>query len=70
MPVSLPPEGPTSLLPPLTREQVDAARTSAWHERFEDITAPAVIINLDELGERDAFLKVGQTLTDMTCVAY
>ncbi len=50
------------LFPPLTRMAVDAARTSSWHETFEDLTAPAVVIDLDTLGERDAFVEVRQVL--------
>jgi hypothetical protein len=54
---------PTSTTPPvvfptLTRAEVDAARTSAWYDTFEDLTTPATIISVDELGERAAFLEV------------
>jgi len=57
MPVPVPPSTPLPLFPPLTRAQVDGARTSAWHELFHDVTADAHIIDLQELGERDAFLE-------------
>lgn len=45
------------LLPPLTRADIDAARTSAWYDTFEDLTTPATVISIDALGERPAFLE-------------
>ncbi|KLT43776.1 D123-domain-containing protein [Cutaneotrichosporon oleaginosum] len=48
---------PPPLFPPLTRAEVDAARTSAWYDVFEDLTTPATIISVDALGERAAFLE-------------
>lgn len=60
MPVPVPPAGPAVTFPTLTRENIDAARTSQWLDKFEDITANATVIDIDALGERDAFLKVGR----------
>jgi hypothetical protein len=59
MPIPVPTE-PTDIpvFPTITPAQVDAALTSAWHELFEDITAPATVINLAEIGEREAFTEV------------
>lgn len=45
------------LFPLLTVAEVDAARTSSWYETFEDLTTPATVISIDELGERAAFLE-------------
>lgn len=47
-----------TLFPTLTREQIDAARTSAWYDTFADITFPAKFIDLKELGEEEEFLRV------------
>lgn len=47
-----------TLFPTLTREQIDAARTSAWYDTFADITFPAKFIDLRELGEEEEFLRV------------
>lgn len=58
MPVPITASAPAPLFPPITKKSVDAARTSSWHEIFEDITAPAVVIDLEELGEREAFTEV------------
>ncbi|WVQ84406.1 hypothetical protein IAT38_006558 [Cryptococcus sp. DSM 104549] len=57
MPIPTPPPTDFPLFPTLTRAQIDAARTSAWYETFEDITAPATVIDLRELGEEEAFLE-------------
>lgn len=46
------------LFPALTIEQVDAALTSRWYDKFEDLTIKSTIINLDSIGEKDVFLKV------------
>ncbi|BEI85623.1 hypothetical protein CcaverHIS002_0510240 [Cutaneotrichosporon cavernicola] len=48
---------PPPLFPTLTRSEVDAARTSAWYDTFEDLTTPATVINIDALDERAAFLE-------------
>lgn len=47
-----------TLFPTLTREQIDAARTSAWYDTFADLTFPAQFIDLKELGEEEEFLRV------------
>lgn len=47
-----------SIFPSLTVKQVDAALTSSWYDKFEDLTIPSTIINLDSIGEKDVFLKV------------
>lgn len=57
MPVPVPASTPLPLFPALTAAQVDAARTSAWHELFHDVTAPATIVDLQETGERAAFTE-------------
>lgn len=57
MPVPVPNSSPPPLFPELTRAKVNAALTSSWLETFEDLTAPTTIISIDDLGERDAFLK-------------
>ncbi|ORX37070.1 D123-domain-containing protein [Kockovaella imperatae] len=43
------------VFPLLTRSEVDATRTSAWYETFEDLTIPSRIIDLETLGEEEAF---------------
>lgn len=58
MPVPISTDATPELFPPLTRAQVDAARTSAWEELFHDVTAPVTIVDLQVLGEREAFLEV------------
>lgn len=47
-----------AVLPDLSKDQIDAARTSRWYETFEDFTIPSTIINLSALGEQDAFMEV------------
>lgn len=59
MPVPVRTPSPAPLFPPLTVGEVDAARTSAWYDTFEDITFAASIVDIDGLGEREAFLEVG-----------
>lgn len=51
------------LFPTLTRPEVDAARTSAWYETFEDLTIPSTVVSVDALGERKAFLEVRLSLS-------
>ena len=58
MPVAIPTPTPLPLFPPMTRAQVEAARTSAWYPVFRRITLATTIIDLDSLGEREAFLEV------------
>ncbi|TXT08823.1 hypothetical protein VHUM_02951 [Vanrija humicola] len=58
MPVPVRTPSPAPLLfPPLTVGEVDAARTSAWYDTFEDITFTSTIVDIDALGEREAFLE-------------
>lgn len=58
MPIALPEPISHTLFPSLSRAQVDAARTSAWYPLFRDNTIASTIIDLEDLGERDAFLEV------------
>lgn len=58
MPVPTPLNQVYALFPTVTREQIDAARTSAWYDTFADITFPAKFIDLKELGEEEEFLRV------------
>ncbi|WWC96441.1 hypothetical protein V866_003309 [Kwoniella sp. B9012] len=44
------------LFPTLTRQQIEAARTSSWYDTFEDITFDSTVIDLSELGEEEEFL--------------
>lgn len=64
MPIPIPNQADTTppVFPSLTREQIDAARTPSWYDTFEDITIPSTIIDLDELGEKEAFLDVSAVL--------
>ncbi|KAL1405873.1 hypothetical protein Q8F55_007552 [Vanrija albida] len=57
MPVPVRAPSPAPLFPPLTVGEVDAARTSAWYETFEDITFAASVVDIDALGEHDAFVE-------------
>ncbi|WVQ65438.1 uncharacterized protein L199_003614 [Kwoniella botswanensis] len=44
------------LFPILSRQQIDAARTSSWYDTFEDITFDSTVIDLSDLGEEEEFL--------------
>lgn len=46
------------IFPALTVDQVNAALTSRWYSKFEDLTINTTIINLDSIGEKEVFLKV------------
>ncbi|WVR06640.1 hypothetical protein IAU60_003672 [Kwoniella sp. DSM 27419] len=56
MPIPAPPAMSFDMFPTLTKSQIDAARTSAWIETFEDISFPSTVIDLAALGEQDAFI--------------
>nr|XP_018261999.1 cytoplasmic protein [Kwoniella dejecticola CBS 10117]OBR84157.1 cytoplasmic protein [Kwoniella dejecticola CBS 10117] len=56
MPIPIPQQMDLELFPTLTKSQIDAARTSAWYDTFEDITFPSTVIDLAELGEESNFL--------------
>ncbi|KAK8858893.1 hypothetical protein IAR55_003124 [Kwoniella newhampshirensis] len=56
MPIPTPPAISFDLFPTLTRAQIDAARTSAWYDTFEDLTFPAIVIDVASLGEDEAFI--------------
>ncbi|WWD18786.1 hypothetical protein CI109_103241 [Kwoniella shandongensis] len=56
MPIPTPQAASFDLFPTLTRAQIDAARTSAWHYTFEDLTFPAMVIDLSSSGEEEAFI--------------
>jgi hypothetical protein len=60
MPIPTPtqPADSPPVFPQLTREQIDASRVSSWYDTFEDITIPSTVIDLDEIGEKEAFLEV------------
>jgi hypothetical protein len=58
MPVPLPAPSSPPLFPSLSEHQVDAARTSSWYHTFENFTVPSTIIDLQELGEEEAFIEV------------
>ncbi|ODN74098.1 hypothetical protein L202_07558 [Cryptococcus amylolentus CBS 6039] len=57
MPVPAPTNQQIELFPALMLPHIDAARTSSWHDTFADITFPAQIIDLAELGEQEEFLR-------------
>ncbi|GFZ50506.1 hypothetical protein JCM24511_08263 [Saitozyma sp. JCM 24511] len=59
MPVPIPPTQPVPLFPPLTKSVIDSARTSAWYDAFAGITIPTTIVDLDDIGEKAAFLESG-----------
>jgi hypothetical protein len=65
MPVPIPPTQPVPLFPPLTKSIIDAARTSAWYDAFAGITIPTTIVDLDDIGEKTAFLEVGTSLYEL-----
>lgn len=46
------------LLPPLSLANIDAARMSSWYPMFRHVTFPTTIIDLDDLGEKEDFIKV------------
>jgi len=58
MPIPIPTSPEPPLFPSLTVDQIDAARLSSWYETFQDLTIPSTIIDLEELGEKDAFIQV------------
>ncbi|WVQ73443.1 hypothetical protein IAR50_003015 [Cryptococcus sp. DSM 104548] len=57
MPVPRPTNTQIDLFPTLTLQHIDAARTSSWHDTFADITFPAQVIDLAELGEQEEFSR-------------
>jgi len=61
MPVPTPQAIDYPMFPLLSREQIDATRTSSWYETFVEITPKATFIDLDQLGEKTAFLDVRAT---------
>jgi hypothetical protein len=58
MPVPVPIQADPPLFPSLTVQQIDAARLSSWYETFQDLTIPSTIIDLDVIGEKEAFIQV------------
>ena len=58
MPIPIPTNPEPPLFPSLTMDQIDAARLSAWYDTFQDLTIPSTIIDLEELGEKEAFIQV------------
>jgi len=58
MPIPIPTNPTPSIFPALTVDQIDAARLSAWYDTFQDLTIPSTIIDLEELGEKEAFIQV------------
>jgi hypothetical protein len=62
MPVPIPSsqDQEPSLFPEIPRSQIDAARLSSWYPLFRRLTFPTTIIDLDKLGEKEAFLEVRQ----------
>jgi hypothetical protein len=58
MPIPIPTNPEPPLFPNLTVDRIDAARLSAWYETFQDLTIPSTIIDLEELGEKEAFIQV------------
>ena len=67
MPIPTPTPSPIPLFPSLTREHIDGTRTSAWYLPFRSITIPSIIIDLDQLGEREAFLEVSEIVHHTAC---
>jgi len=58
MPIPIPTNPEPPLFPSLSVDHIDAARLSAWYETFQDLTIPSTIIDLEELGEKEAFIQV------------
>lgn len=60
MPVPVPSAEPVDLplFPRSTKESIDAARLSSWFPLFRRVTIPSTVIDLDEIGEKEAFLDV------------
>jgi hypothetical protein len=63
MPIPIPTNPEPPLFPSLKVDQIDAARLSAWYETFQDLTIPSTIIDLEEIGEKDAFIQVRLTFS-------
>ncbi|ORY24570.1 D123-domain-containing protein [Naematelia encephala] len=57
MPVPIPPPAPIDIYPQLSRDLVEEARTSAWYPAFSRLSLPSTFIDIDQLGEREAFLE-------------
>lgn len=60
IPVHTRPDPP--LFPTLSVQQIDAARLSSWYHTFEDLTIPSTVIDLEEIGEKETFIKVSSSL--------
>jgi hypothetical protein len=58
MPIPTPIQADPPLFSSLTVQQIDAARLSSWYETFQDLTIPSTIIDLDVIGEKEAFIQV------------
>ena len=61
MPIAVPHPTSHPVFPSLTCADVDLARTSAWYPTFQHLTISSTIIDIDLLGEREAFFEVGKT---------
>ena len=57
---------PPDPLPTLSRAQIEATRTSAWYDKFEDLTIPTRVIDIGELDEDQALLEVSY---DLACLS-
>lgn len=60
MPVPVKTPEPVTVYPALKKANIDAARTSAWYDTFEDLTIPSTFVDIEALGEREAFLDVSE----------
>lgn len=62
MPVPLPPPTSLDVFPELSKQEIDAARTSSWRKirSLKRASAPTVVLDLEELGEKEEFLEVSR----------
>jgi hypothetical protein len=58
MPIPIPTRPDPPLFPHLSVQQIDAARLSHWYDTFLDLTIPSTVIDLEEIGEKETFIKV------------
>jgi hypothetical protein len=61
MPIPIPSGPDPEIFPLLSQAQIDAARLSAWYPTFEDLTIESIVIDLEQVGEKDQFISVSLT---------
>ncbi|KAK4689683.1 hypothetical protein P7C73_g418, partial [Tremellales sp. Uapishka_1] len=58
MPIPTPVPPSRNLFPLLAKSDVEASRLSSWYSTFRDITIASIIVDLDSIGEKEAFIEV------------